>query len=73
MSIQDLTARQCEVIELVAKGAPNKVISAELEISAGTVKQHLSNIFSTLKVRNRTQAALAWIQYRNDQETQACQ
>lgn len=54
-----LTARQLEVLQLLALGKPNKVIARELDLSEGTVKIHLSAIFRVLDVNNRTEAVLA--------------
>jgi len=51
-----LTERQLEVLRKALKGAPNKVIARELDISEGTVKSHLSAAFRALDVRNRTEA-----------------
>ena len=57
----DLSARELEVLRLVARGMPNKLIARELEISEKTVKAHLTSVFSQLGVSDRTQAAL-WAQ-----------
>jgi DNA-binding NarL/FixJ family response regulator len=54
-----LTARQSEVLALLAEGKPNKLICRELKLSEGTVKVHVSAVLRALKVANRTQAALA--------------
>ena len=51
-----LTARHAEVLNLVARGMPNKQIARVLDISDGTVKQHLNAIFRELAVGNRTEA-----------------
>jgi DNA-binding NarL/FixJ family response regulator len=51
-----MTERQAQVLRLALKGAPNKVIARELDISEGTVKSHLSTVFRLLNVRNRTEA-----------------
>jgi DNA-binding NarL/FixJ family response regulator len=56
-----LSARELEVLRLVARGLPNKLIARELEISEKTVKAHLTSVFSQLGVSDRTQAAL-WAQ-----------
>lgn len=53
-----LSARELEVLRLVARGLPNKLIARELEISEKTVKAHLTSVFSQLGVSDRTQAAL---------------
>lgn len=51
-----LTSRQIEVLELMAKGLPNKSIARTLEVAEGTVKLHVAAIMRTLDARNRTQA-----------------
>jgi DNA-binding NarL/FixJ family response regulator len=53
-----LSVREREVLELVARGLPNKLIARELQISEKTVKTHLTNVFRTIGVTDRTQAAL---------------
>jgi DNA-binding NarL/FixJ family response regulator len=56
-----LTERELEVLVLLAKGNPNKVIARRLEISEKTVKNHITSIFQALDVSDRTAAAL-WAQ-----------
>ncbi|HEU4540501.1 MAG TPA: LuxR C-terminal-related transcriptional regulator [Jiangellaceae bacterium] len=51
-----LTAREVEVLRLVAGGKPNREIAAELFISEHTVARHLSNIFRKLDVTSRSAA-----------------
>jgi len=51
---EKLTARQQEVILLVAQGLSNKEIARRLNISEGTVKIHLHTIYHHLGLRNRT-------------------
>ena len=58
---QTLTRREREILALLAQGRPNKVIARRLDIAEQTVKNHLSHIFQTLGVTDRTQAAL-WAQ-----------
>ena len=53
-----LSAREVEVLELVAKGMGNKEIAAALLLSEGTVKFHLRNVFVKLGTNDRTGAAL---------------
>jgi DNA-binding NarL/FixJ family response regulator len=54
-----LTERQIDVLQLLSKGKPNKVIARDLGISEGTVKIHLAAIFRALNVRNRVEAVVA--------------
>ena len=49
------------MLALLVEGLPNKLIARRLEISEKTVKTHLTSIFRTLGVTDRTQAAL-WAQ-----------
>jgi DNA-binding NarL/FixJ family response regulator len=56
--VEPLSERELEVLQQVATGASNKEIAAELFITEGTVKNHLTNILGKLGVRDRTQAAL---------------
>lgn len=53
-----LSAREQEVLRLVAQGLANKQIARRLGISERTVKAHLTQVFSALGVSDRTQAAL---------------
>jgi DNA-binding NarL/FixJ family response regulator len=53
-----LTERQIEVLRLIAKGAPNKVICRELGLAERTVKAHVTAVLRSLKVSSRTQAAV---------------
>jgi DNA-binding NarL/FixJ family response regulator len=53
-----LTARESEVLELLARGLPNKLIARQLGITTKTVKAHLTRVFATLGVSDRTAAAL---------------
>jgi ATP/maltotriose-dependent transcriptional regulator MalT len=52
-----LTAREAQVLRLVAAGKSNRVIAAELAISEHTVARHLQNIFAKLGVASRTAAS----------------
>lgn len=53
-----LTPRQLEVLALLCEGLPNKLICRRLNISAGTVKAHLSSILRELGVGSRLQAVV---------------
>jgi LuxR family maltose regulon positive regulatory protein len=59
-SIQDLveplSARELEVLQLVAVGLSNTQIAARLIVTTGTVKTHINHIFGKLDVQSRTQA-----------------
>jgi len=54
-----LTARQREVLQLLARGLSNKEIARALSISEATAKVHAAGLLRILAVRNRTQAAVA--------------
>jgi DNA-binding NarL/FixJ family response regulator len=55
---QELTEREKEVLELLAKGLTNREIGAQLYLSEKTVKHHVTVILQKLDVRNRVEAAL---------------
>ena len=55
---ENLTAREEEVLRLVAQGFINKEIADSLGISLETVRQHLKNCYAKLHVRTRTEAAM---------------
>ena len=59
----ELSPREREVLGCVAQGLPNKLIARRLEISEKTVKAHLTRVFRTIGVSDRTQAAL-WARER---------
>ncbi|HET9024753.1 MAG TPA: response regulator transcription factor [Burkholderiaceae bacterium] len=58
-TVAGLTGRQREVLALLARGLPNKLIARELGLSESTVKVHLLAIYRVLSVRNRTEAVVA--------------
>lgn len=53
-----LSSRELDVIRQVARGRTNKEIASALNVTEGTVKNHLTNIYTRLGVLDRTQAAL---------------
>jgi two-component system, NarL family, response regulator LiaR len=55
---EPLTEREVDVLQLVARGLPNREIGEALFISERTVRTHISNILAKLHLANRTQAAL---------------
>jgi DNA-binding NarL/FixJ family response regulator len=55
-SLEELTAREVEVLRLMAEGYGNKQIAARLGISDHTVKFHISSILAKLSVSSRTEA-----------------
>ncbi|CAN5846130.1 hypothetical protein BH23CHL8_BH23CHL8_21360 [soil metagenome] len=52
----ELTDREREVLELVARGMSNQQITHRLVVSPKTVRNHISNIFSKMQVRDRAEA-----------------
>jgi DNA-binding NarL/FixJ family response regulator len=59
--LSPLSPREVEVLALIAKGLSNKEIAARLELVEGTVKVHITSIFSKMRVLDRTQAILAGV------------
>ena len=53
-----LTARELEVLELIATGLTNDEIAERLVLSAGTIKTHVNHILFKLDLRNRTEAVI---------------
>jgi DNA-binding NarL/FixJ family response regulator len=58
----DLSARERQVLELLAKGKTNREISRDLGITEATVKCHVSVILMRLKAKDRTQAVVTALQ-----------
>jgi NarL family two-component system response regulator LiaR len=58
-----LTERELDVLRLIAKGINNSEIAAQLHLSEGTVRNHVSAILEKLGVSDRTQAAVIAIQH----------
>lgn len=56
-----ISARERQVLELIARGASNKQIADTLTISQFTVKRHVQNILHKLKVPSRREAALVYV------------
>lgn len=56
--LEKLTKRELQVLKLLSIGKLNRQVAEELEISERTVKNHVSNIFKKIDVKDRTQAAV---------------
>jgi LuxR family maltose regulon positive regulatory protein len=57
-TLEQLSRRERDVLELLARGLSNDEIAQTLTIAVNTVKMHVKNIYAKLNVRNRTQAAV---------------
>ena len=57
-SVPVLTQRQTQVLNMISTGLSNKVIAFDLNIAESTVKMHVTSIFRSLGVSNRTQAMI---------------
>ena len=57
-SLGDLTPRQVDVLRLLMRGEPNKLIARELGLTEGTVKIHIAALLRALHARNRTEAVV---------------
>lgn len=57
----DLSPRELQVLQLLTRGRSNKEMAASLFVSEDTVKAHLKTLFSKLKVKDRTEAAISAI------------
>ena len=60
-----LSARESEILALLAEGLSNKEIGARLTISSATVRSHLMNIFKKLHVHCRTEAAAKYLRQQS--------
>lgn len=55
------TRRESQILELLARGLPNREIGAQLGISGITVKNHLYRVFEKLGAQTRTEAVMKWL------------
>lgn len=60
LSDKQLTKRECDLMDLVDKGASNDEIAADLDISIYTVKNHLQRVYKKLDANNRLQAGFKY-------------
>ncbi|MDA8291310.1 MAG: response regulator transcription factor [Actinomycetota bacterium] len=65
--LQPLSAREREVLDLIASGHSNRQIARELIISEQTVKTHVSSILAKLDLQDRVQAAIFALRHRADE------
>jgi DNA-binding NarL/FixJ family response regulator len=63
---RSLTTRERQIILLIAEGLSNKAVGRRLDLSEGTVKIHLHNIYQKLHVSNRTTLAALAITHRDE-------
>lgn len=63
--LADLTERELDVLQEVARGMTNKQIAAQLHISEETVKVHIRNLLRKLNVRSRVAATVLYLEYKN--------
>ena len=61
-----LTVREAEILQLLTEGLSNKEIAHKTNIAAGTVRNHLANIFKKLHVRCRTEAATKYFRIKHE-------
>jgi NarL family two-component system response regulator LiaR len=59
-----LTARECEILRLIAKGLDNTEIAHELHFALGTIKMHVRDILAKLDATSRTEAAVRAVRLR---------
>jgi DNA-binding NarL/FixJ family response regulator len=59
-----LTARECEILRLIAKGCDNTEIAHELHFALGTIKMHVRDILAKLDATSRTEAAVRAVRLR---------
>ena len=59
---EPLTDRESEILHMVVEGRGNKTIATKLDVSEGTVKSHLRNIYRKLRVKTRAEAAAQGVQ-----------
>ncbi len=56
-----LTAREAEVLDLIARGMPNGDIAAHIGVVTKTIKNHINRAYAKLGVRTRSEAIAMWV------------
>jgi DNA-binding NarL/FixJ family response regulator len=67
-SLQELTARERDILQLIGTGLTNREIGTRLFLSEKTIKHYVTNILQKLQVRSRVEAALLAAQYNRPKE-----
>lgn len=65
--INELTPREREIMQCVAKGMDNKEIAAEIFLAEGTVRNNISRLLEKLKLKDRTQLAVFTVKHQLDE------
>jgi DNA-binding NarL/FixJ family response regulator len=61
-----LTAREAQVLRLVATGSTNREIAQDLDVAVSTVERHLVNLYTKIGARNRADAIVYAVRHRID-------
>ena len=64
--VKKLTARELQALQAAAAGKQNKIIADELQVSQHTVKLHMHHVIVKLGLKNRTEAAVWYLNNRSD-------
>jgi DNA-binding NarL/FixJ family response regulator len=67
--MKDISKREMEVMTLISESMTNEEIAQKLFVSAKTVKTHIRNIFQKTGIRNRVEAVLLYIRYKQENES----
>ena len=67
--MKDISKREMEVMALISESMTNEEIAEKLFLSAKTVKTHIRNIFEKTGIRNRVEAVLLYIRYKQENES----
>jgi DNA-binding NarL/FixJ family response regulator len=67
--MKDISKREMEVMALISESMTNEEIAQKLFLSAKTVKTHIRNIFEKTGIRNRVEAVLLYIRYKQENES----